>query len=108
MNDNVDVTILCTHADLAACNSYAATLEGVGPNCISIPLSTQPGVTDRAQATHWGGSGWNPAPAVDAMIRSLDPKFFVLSNDGTTFDGNLANVTINGQAVTLYRINEPI
>lgn len=107
MSDQLNVTILCTNTDKVACNAYADTL-GCGPATCSVPLSTSPGVTNPALATHWGGSGWNPTEAVDAMQRSLDPKFFVLPNEGSSFDANIANVTMDGQVVALYRINEPI
>jgi hypothetical protein len=91
---NRSVSCFCENAGKAAAVALCTSF-GDGPGTFSVPLSTQAGVTDRAQATHWGMSGDINADEVAAMEVSLDPKCWVfeLNPQGgapLSFDDHLA------------------
>lgn len=98
-----DVTIICAAADRVAANAKAEAL-GAGPNNLSVPLATQPGLSDPAQATHWGGSGYMPEDIASALDQSLNPMVKVFPNDdGSAFAEHLLMCD-----PPLYRIYEAI
>jgi len=106
---NRDVTCICENATRTAaqaiCGSFGDGGEG-GAGTFSVPLSTSPGVTDRALATHWGMSGVILTEEVSAMEMSLDPKIWVFDHNPEggppqSFDEHLTMTTPR-----LYRIIE--
>lgn len=97
------VTAICTTQDKAAAVALAQA-NGDGPNPFSVPLSTVPGVTDPAQATHWGMSGYLATGEGDALNVSLAPMVKVFPLD----DGSDFNTHISLCVPPLYRINEAV
>lgn len=105
MPNNRSVSCICENATKAAAQAIC-TAAGDGPGTFSVPLSTVQGVTDRAQATHWGMSGDIPSAEVDTLQFSLNPKVWVfdLNPQGApqqTFDQHLTMCT-----PPLYRVIE--
>lgn len=92
----------CPAGSLNAARNKAVEL-GDGPGTFSVPLATQPGITDRAQATWWAMSGHELYEGyANEMNLSLDPMVKVLPlEEGQTFDDHLALVNPR-----LYRIIE--
>lgn len=84
------VTAICAASDKDAAVALAIA-NGDGPGAFSVPLSTQQNVSDPAQATHWGMTGYLATGEGDALNVSLNPmvKLFPL-DDGSTFDQHLA------------------
>lgn len=104
----IDRTLICIAAQRTAANALAASL-GNGPSTFSIPLSTTPGVTNPALATHWGGSGQIGDEAADGLRLSLDPTVMVLDQiAGQGFADHLAAVQTNGVTTPLHRIHEEL
>jgi hypothetical protein len=97
-------TFFCPAGALNAARAKAQEL-GDGPGTFSVPLSTQPGITDPAQATWYAMSGEElRAGYADEMDVQLDPMVKVLPlEDGQTFDDHLALVNPR-----LYRIIESL
>lgn len=100
---DTNVTLICAAADRAAAEAIVSQFPG-GAGTFSVPLSTSPGITDPAQATHFAGSGMVAQEMADAVNNSVDPMLKVFSNDNTDF-----NTIISTQCdPVLYRIYEPL
>ena len=82
---DVNVTLICNAADQATAEALVSQFPG-GAGTFSIPLSTSPGVTDPAQATHFAGSGYCAQEMADAVNNNVDPMFKVFSNENTSFN----------------------
>ena len=87
-------TYFCPAGSLNAARAKAVEL-GDGPGTFSVPLHTQSGITDPAQATWYAMSGEEPFEGyADGLDTSLDPMVKVLPlEEGQTFDDHLAMVS---------------
>lgn len=98
----LNLTAIVTSADKAAAKALCTAL-GDGPGTFSVPLSTSPGVSNPALATHWAMSGELYDGEGEALILSVVPMVKTFDLEGSSFAQHIAECT-----PPLYRINEPL
>lgn len=85
-----DMTAIVTAVDKVAAIERVRLLDPEGADgYFSVPLATEPGLTDPGLATHWGQSGYTREDVAAMLEQSVAPMVKTFPNENTTFNQNL-------------------